>query len=766
MPLQTATNPQTNETVVLVDGAWQKAEQVATNPKDQSKAYLVGGTWITDETRTSTTPASKPGLEGDLQKLGRAEVGVAETTAALGTGIVATPAAGLAGIAQGVANLGGPIKTRIPGQPFRTLPQTSAADRVAQVQSSLTYQPRTAEGQQMTGAAAEGLSYLSSKPGQFVGSHAQELATKMGASPELAGAIGAGADTAVEIIPQALLAKGAGAGVTALRGGAAGAEAGAEAGAAGAARGAAGAAPGAAEAATDAAGRAKAYVGNLGLDWDKLSVAFKDKLTGIAQDAQALGKLKPEQVKRQALLAEVGIDTPSKGQVTRDPIQKGLEADVKNTGAGKPLLERDYEHNRILQGNVERLRQKVTAESVRGKEGVARGDLPVGRAVQDTALRAKAKASKANYDRLYKIARKTEPDAAVPVDSLYDLLGNNPHIQHLGWVNSWLKRAKIETEEPAAGEKGETDGGSPAGPTRRPVTLNELNDLRQEANGIIKGGGTDAHYAAQVKETIDAAMEAVPESAKAWKAAINAYRRHSQEFKDQGAVRGLVEDKPHSSDRRLAIEETAKKTVTGKLEDLQKVKRSLLTGEDATARAAGKLAWRDLKGWGLDYIRARMTRGPKNEVGDPHATWVGIKTALDDIGDANLDELYGPTVRKQLRRYQDAAEELWTEPSTRQTGSPTFGRILRFLDRVGGVPGLGTASDYAAGVVKGAQKVSEIGEGGRTTRAAMQTPLDEALTSTRRAVRKSQTLGTLKRYGQASKPLAPTVPAAEQRQEP
>lgn len=762
MALQTAVNPQTNETAVLVDGAWQKVDQVAVNPKDQSKAYLVEGKWLTDSGKSELPVPPKPGLEGDLQKLGKAEVGGVETAATLGSGIVATPVAGIAGIAQGAANLGGPTKTRIPGQPWRTLPQTSAAERVEQVQRGLTYQPRTEEGQKMAGAVGEGLSYLSSKPGQYVGGHAQALATKMGASPELAGAVGAAADTATEIIPQALLAKGAGVGITAAKGalrGTPGAAAGAEAGAAAGAGGAAGAAPGAAEAATDAAGRAKGYVAGLGLDWDKLSVAFKDKLTGIAADAQALGKLKPEQVKRQALLAEVGIDTPSKGQVTRDPIQKGLEGDVKNTAAGRPLLERDYEHNRILQGNVERLRQRVTAENVRGKENVARGDLPVGRSVQDSALRAKAKASEGRVDALYRKARKTDPDATASADPFYAMLDQNPSIQHLGWVQDFLRKGKVSKSTVAE------DGTETL--ERRPLNVAELQDLRVRANKVIKGAGPDAHYAHDVKAAIDQVMEeAAPSAAPAWKEAIGAFKRHKAEFSDQTAVKGLVEDKPHTTDRRVVIEETAKKTVTGALEDLQKVKRSLLTGTDAASRAAGKLAWRDLKGWGLDYIRQRMTRGPKNELGDPHATWVGIKSALDDIGDANLDELYGPTVRKQLRRYQDAAEELWTEPSTRQTGSPTFGRILRFLDRIGGVPGLGTASDYAAGVVKGAQKVSEIGEGGRTTRAAMQTPIDEALTASRRAVRKQQTLGTLKRYGQASKPLAPAIPAAESRQEP
>src|SRR5689334_8241645 len=47
MALQTATNPDTGETVVFDGKAWQKAEQTASNDKGE-KAYLVSGKWLTD----------------------------------------------------------------------------------------------------------------------------------------------------------------------------------------------------------------------------------------------------------------------------------------------------------------------------------------------------------------------------------------------------------------------------------------------------------------------------------------------------------------------------------------------------------------------------------------------------------------------------------------------------------------------------------------------------------------------------------------------
>lgn len=78
------------------------------------------------------------------------QVGAGEAALNIGTGMIAAPAAGIAGLAQGVKNL-------IPG--MQGMP---AADRVAQVQNSMTYQPRTAEGQAVTGTVTYPLRKLAS----------------------------------------------------------------------------------------------------------------------------------------------------------------------------------------------------------------------------------------------------------------------------------------------------------------------------------------------------------------------------------------------------------------------------------------------------------------------------------------------------------------------------------------------------------------------------------------------------------------------------
>jgi hypothetical protein len=65
MAIQTATNPQTGETVALVNGQWVAVGQTATNDKGQ-KAYLVNNQWLTDQ---PAEPVKEAGFNlGDIAK--------------------------------------------------------------------------------------------------------------------------------------------------------------------------------------------------------------------------------------------------------------------------------------------------------------------------------------------------------------------------------------------------------------------------------------------------------------------------------------------------------------------------------------------------------------------------------------------------------------------------------------------------------------------------------------------------------------------------
>ncbi len=146
--MKTAVNAETGETAVWDGNAWQKADQVAAHPQSGAKAYLVGGRWLSDEQQPATNPKAAPTatFAGKVQKALDTDpgVGMAEATTALGTGAVAAPLGGLAGLAGSV----------LPG------PQGQGADWSTRVSDALTFRPRTTAGKAITGAATKPLELL------------------------------------------------------------------------------------------------------------------------------------------------------------------------------------------------------------------------------------------------------------------------------------------------------------------------------------------------------------------------------------------------------------------------------------------------------------------------------------------------------------------------------------------------------------------------------------------------------------------------------
>lgn len=168
--MKTATNPQTGERVILVGGEWRPIEKTATGPNG-TKAYLAGGEWHTEQTPQPTAAATQepesPRSFGNL-------VGAAvEPLLTLGSGAIAGPLSGLAGI--------GAMATKAAG-----LTQAEPADVVRSV-GEWTYQPRTVGGQnamRVIGAPMEamehGAEYVGGKVAEASGSPAVGAATKTG----------------------------------------------------------------------------------------------------------------------------------------------------------------------------------------------------------------------------------------------------------------------------------------------------------------------------------------------------------------------------------------------------------------------------------------------------------------------------------------------------------------------------------------------------------------------------------------------------------
>jgi hypothetical protein len=513
--------------------------------------------------------------------------------------------------------------------------------------------------------------------------------------------------------------------------------------------------------------RAQSYARRIGLDWARLGAGTRKALESIAQDAGALERLNPEAVKRQAHLEALRVPVrATRGQLERDPVQLRREALASNTTEGQPIRDTDVAANRDVQANLEVLRGRLAGRRGSYQEPLTPGgeEIPgavraptkaptqVGEAAQ-SAVREKAKWSKKGYQALYKLARETEPDAKAPIAPVSSLLESNPEIQHLGWVQGWLSKARSVLKPNEAGET----------PELTDVTLNELHDLRSKANDIARTGGKEGYYAGQVVKAVDESMEHVPEGAAAWKRANAAFKAHKQEFGEQGLVAKLANQKKGSAaDRQLATEKTWKQVATGPVESIRQLKRTLIKGGTPQLRRQGALAWRDLRAETVNRILedARNVTGA-DETERNVLTEAALRRSINRIPRENLEELIGKGATRELLDIVRARRITTRSPvGGRTTQSGTVPNALVLAEKVlGHIPG----GRYVLGAKHLAKDLGERAEQARAARTANITPLEQAVQDVQRSrpnyAREQRAARRAAAYGQLEQ-LGPTLPAA------
>jgi hypothetical protein len=614
-------------------------------------------------------------------------LGNVETLGQMASGMVATPVAGLSGMAQGAYNVLAPAFGGTEGRP--------AAQRVEEVQQGLTYQPRSEAGKVASQTVAipfqklaEGANYAGERVAEATG------------SPLIGAAVRAAPDLAMSLLaPEArgaMSAVGRGMVRAAPRAAAAGAGAGTVAGNAAA---------------------AQQWATSKGLSWGSLPAETKLALSKVATDATKLDALDPLAVQREANLRKFGM-TPTRGMVTRDPLQLRAEQLAKSSDAGSPLRQIDLDNNAALSAAVDSL-----------KSAPAKGARQTGEAVQNV-LRGRLNAMKQQVGKLYKAAEQAgELQGPVKIDGLVDYLNKHIDPTEVGYIEARLQKI-------GAIKKGEN--GLEA--TGQPVLLAEIEAIRKAAVAKGRAGGTQGHYASEVKGVIDEITDGA--GGDAYKAARKSRVQMGEEFERTGIINQLVKQRGKTNDRAVALESTWRKSVVGgSADDLAAVKQSLFKGGQK-----GIAAWDDLRNATIDHIYERATGGPKNERGQVNVNWGGLRRAIDEIGSDKLEMMVGKAGAKKLNEILEAAEIAKTEPPMGIKGSPTVDKFLTLMDKLGAVPGIGGAAEIAKGAVKSVGKLRDIGKRGRDLRTATTTPLTQA------AAPASQTLG-----GMAGSTVRPVV---------
>jgi hypothetical protein len=246
-----------------------------------------------------------------------------------------------------------------------------------------------------------------------------------------------------------------------------------------------------------------------------------------------------------------------------------------------------------------------------------------------------------------------------------------------------------------------------------------------------------------VISAIDEATEGA--GGKAYQAARKARREQAMEFEEQGSVAKLVENKSRT-DRATALESTWRQTVLGgSIDDVRKVKRSLMTGGTRETRLAGRKAWRDIRAQTIQHIIDESTKGvATRSTGAANITPAAMQKAIRSIGPDKMREIFGEQTVREINEILEATRDLKTEPPPSHAGASTAANLLSILEKtIGRVPYIG---DVTTGAVRAGIKLREMGKTGREVREATTTPLAEAEVGAARGARRK---ALAKRYGAA-----------------
>lgn len=612
--------------------------------------------------------------------------------------------------------------------------------------SAMTYEPRTPQGKVIANLADDISGIVPKVAEKVTGDIAEDPTLKKFLGPTGSEVVQGVANTAVQAIPTLLGAKGAktvatesGAAATAAR------------------------ATAAATRASEGLARAKAFVAaKTSLDWDKIPASVQKNLTDVAEhDPDALLRLKPKAIERQARLEQLDIPA-TRGAIERDRAQLTHEQTLSKGDVGKPLQDIRDTQDTVLHRHVDVVRRSTGAKAST-RQGVGES---VERALRGTkeespekwgppqiekGLKSSAKAvwSKANYNRKFGVARSTEPDASVSPAPLVKLLEKNPDVQELGWLQSWLKKAKVEQtaeEPPAASSPKFVDAaGKSRWPWQQPnkppqmelrnVKLDELTHLREQASTIARTGqGSERYFAGKVVGAIDEAMEKIPRAAKNWRAAFDAFKQHKIEFEDQTLVNKLTDMKSRT-DPVTAMEDTADVIRGHSAADIGNLKKTLTEGGTAATRAAGQQAWRDIQGSLLDFLKEKADPAEEKGGAEQAQFSKGFRKEFRKLDkDGKIDAVFSPAQAKRLRAISQATEDVRTQPRMGVVGSDTAANLQAAKDRqqmkaltlLEKTSRFGKTGQLIAGAARGLRSWKESGQSIKDVATAKRSRLDEA----------------------------------------
>lgn len=333
----------------------------------------------------------------------------------------------------------------------------------------------------------------------------------------------------------------------------------------------------------------------------------------------------------------------TRGQATRDPAQSKFEVETaKLPDQGQTLRER------FLNQNDQALR---TFDDFIDRTGTTAPTLrTVGQSV-DKALTEQYARDKAQVRGAYKAAEKAgEMEAPITLDSVIQHLNESGPEAATAPLLDVARRKALQLKIAVEGPDGTLQ---PA-----PVPLKTAEALRQSIGQATDYAPTNIRQSAILKGLIDESTDGM--GGTLYKQARATRARLAQNYEDRAVVSKLLNNKRGTSDRAVALEDVFDHSVLkGSLDDVRNVRRVLHRGG-----ADGAQAWRDLQGATMQWLKDEAT---KNVATDSRGNRVISASAVDkavrslDV-DGRLDFIFGKKGAQQLRDLRDLTQYIKTVP--------------------------------------------------------------------------------------------------------
>ena len=294
----------------------------------------------------------------------------------------------------------------------------------------------------------------------------------------------------------------------------------------------------------------------------------------------------PSQIARQIEI-ESTAGAATRAQVTKDPLEQGeAELIARHPRLGHELRSTYDIQGTTLSKNIDTLRKAKTPS-----------ELAAGQKLQDAALRAKVNARKEEIRKEY---AKSDVSAAAQSDislsplltyldnelAVDDVVGNfvRDRVQHFSRSSENAKTSVIHVE-----------------------------DIRQRLGRQMRKvtEAQDKHYYLKVIKKIDEILDTVP--SKDYQQARAKKFQFEDEYNNQAIINKLsFNRKDMKRDRKVALEDTVKYILKSPIEDILKIRDSLLRPSgDPAADTAGLTSWNDVG----DMVLARLSTALRNDFG-------------------------------------------------------------------------------------------------------------------------------------------------------